>query len=283
MRRERLFLYLSLTANVALLVALLVSLGKVNFSEMKATAALRQAHELAQRLNELESAGKTRVANPPALSDAEVLELARLRNEVTRLRSEQRSAPPTSRAATSPKGAPVSATPQQAALAGITALTSTLSANVGLGQALAVGGWASPTPGRRIVGLISPELHADSPGSVLVTTRLIEFPDATMEQLGLHGLRTDATASQSKAVFTTEEFKALIERAEKMDGVDVLTAPRVVTRSGAEARVSVRQAHPDGTQTGPLINLTPTLDATGTAVRLDVGLELNYHLPAKHP
>lgn len=281
MRRERLLLLLSLAANILLLVALFYGFGHLTRAKSD-TAKERQQHEqLRQRVSELESAAKVAVTNKPALTDTEVLELARLRNEVTRLRNEQRAAPSKSGVAPVRPAALSNTEAPQAAAPAITTLTATVSANVGLGQALAVGGWAAPSPGRRIVGLLTPELHADSPGSVMVTTRLMELPDAALEQLGLQGLRTDQQSSLSQGLLTAEQLKALVERAEKMDGVDVLTTPRVLTLSGRQAQVSVTQAQPNGTHTGPVINLTPTLDATGTSVRLDVGLELN--LPATKP
>lgn len=283
MRREHFLLLASVGLNLALALLLVDQTGKQRAAAQLAFEQGNRAEALTRQLRELEVESRTRHAGPTAAASDEVLELARLRNEVTRLRNEARSATPTSPAAPPPKVAPTGSTPQQPAPSGITTLTSTVSANVGLGQALAVGGWASPTSGKRIVGLISPDLHADSPGSILVTMRLIEFPDATMEQLGLHGLRTDGTSSQSQAVFSAEQLKVLLDLTEKTAVIDVMSAPRVVTRSGTQARISVRQAHPDGTQTGPLINLTPTLDATGTAVRLDVGMELNLTSPTKQP
>lgn len=283
MRREHFLLLASVGLNLALALLLVDQTGKQRAAAQLAFEQGNRAEALTRQLRELEVESRTRHAGPTTADSDEVLELARLRNEVTRLRNEARSATSTSPAAPSPKVAPTGSAPQQPAQSGITTFTSTLSANVGLGQALAVGGWASPTSGKRIVGLISPDLHADSPGSILVTMRLIEFPDATMEQLGLHGLRTDGTSSQSQAVFSAEQLKVLLDLTEKTAGIDVMSAPRVVTRSGTQARISVRQAHPDGTQTGPLINLTPTLDATGTAVRLDVGMELNLTSPTKQP
>ncbi len=279
MRRERLLLLLSLTANVLLLAGLLYVLSQLARAKAVGWKQHLQSEMLHKRVSELETAAKAASASPPALTDTEVLELARLRNEVTRLRNEQRLAP---KAGSSPAPKlPLATNPPPAALASpVTTLTATLSANVGLGHALAFGGWTSPTPGKRIVGLLTPDVDASAPGAVMVATRLIEFPDAAMEQLGLQGLRTGQTHSQGQAHFTAEQLAALLKWAEQTDGVDMLTSPRIITRSGQAAQLAV-QAYSDSTNTGPVINLTPTLDPTGASVRLDVGIELKLPAPTQ--
>lgn len=281
MRRERLLLYASLTVNFVLVAMYFASLGKLKFAEIKAQQALHESERRVQRIQELEDTARSRAATKLALPNDELLELARLRGEVTRLRKEQRTTAPSpaSAPARSATSADNPATPVPAPA--VQTLTTTLSADVGLGQALAIGGWDSPTAGKRIVGFITPETEAGSPGMVTVSTRLLEIPDAVMEQLGLQGLRTGQTNSQSRTLFTGDQLKAILMQAEKIADVDVLTAPRVATTSGQQTQMSIRETRPDGTQTGPLLNLTPTLDATGTSVRLEVGVELNLPTPAR--
>jgi type II secretory pathway component GspD/PulD (secretin) len=111
-----------------------------------------------------------------------------------------------------------------------------------------------------------------------VQSHLISVPDRLLERLGLQDLRTDENASQAAAALDAARFAALLKFAEGENGVSVLSAPRVLTGNGQAAQISVRQTQPDGSATGPALSLTPTLDATGTSVRLDVNLELN--LPA---
>lgn len=207
-----------------------------------------------------------------------MLELARLRNEVTRLRNEQRAAAVTNSVAARRPAAPAPAVSPSPARP-ITKLTSTVSAQVPLGHALAIGGWAGLEPGQRVVGFITPATVADSPGAVLLETRLVSLPDRLLDRLGLQDLRTDEAGSQSAAGLDPARLAALLKLAEQETGVSILSSPRVLTPNGQPATVSVTQTQPDGTHTGPIIKLTPTLDATGSSVRLDVGLELN--LPAK--
>ena len=90
----------------------------------------------------------------------------------------------------------------------------------------------------------------------------MEFPNSLREQLGMQQM-------QNGAAFTPDQFRAFLQRAEQSDGVDVLSMPRIITLSGREAQVAISSRQPDGTVTGPVINVTPTLDATRTAVRMD--------------
>jgi len=276
-RGQRILLLGSLGCNLLLLLALLSSHHRSAQIQAELAASQREQSRQMAVLSELESAAKPQPASKPSLSDSELVELARLRNEVTRLRSEQRAATPTNSPAVRrplvPAPAPAPAAPP------VTKLTSTVTAQVPLGHALAIGGWAGDEPGQRIVGFITPTTDPNAPGQVLLQTYLVTLPDRLLDRLGLQDLRTDQTGSQSAAGLDSGRLAALLKLAEQEAGVSTLSTPRVLTANGQAATVSVTQAQPDGTQLGPTINLTPTLDATGTSVRLDVGLELN--LPAK--
>ena len=133
----------------------------------------------------------------------------------------------------------------------------------------------------RLLGFITPETMPEVPGSVLVQTRIVSVPDALLDRLGLQALRAEATANQGPATFDAAQFAALLKTMEQTEGADVLSAPRVLTANGRAAQVSVVQTHADGTVTGPVVNLTPTLDASGTSVRLEVNLELSFPSPVR--
>lgn len=289
MRRERVILFLSLGLNAALCICLYNLRYDYHQLGIAFADESRDYGQTRRRLEELEISSRSRPAPQPSLTDSEVLELARLRNEVTRLRNEQRAvAKPNAPAARrAPSAAPSSAlaTPPP-----VTRLTSTVTAQVPLGHALAVGGWAGQEPGQRVIGFITPvtvndagfitpAAMAGAPGQVLLQTHLLTIPDRLLDRLGLQDLRTDQPSSQATAGLDAARLAALLKLAEQETGVSILSAPRVLTTSGRAAQISVTQAHPDGTHTGPVISLTPTLDASGTAVRLDVGLELNLPMP----
>ena len=277
MRRERLLLYLSLAANVMLGICLYNLRYDYRQLGVAFADADRDYTHTRRRLEELELAAKSRATNNPALTDVEMLELARLRNEVTRLRNELRAvtnAPPAKTVA-APVKAPL--TPLS-----VVRFTNAVTATIPLGHALVLGSWASPEPGKRLLGFMTPETTPDAPGSVLAQTRIMSVPDALLDRLGLQALRAETAANQGPAIFSAAQFATLLKTMEETEGVDVLTAPRVLAANGQAAKIAVTQAQPDGTSTGPVIHVTPTLDADGTNVRLEVNLEL-YFPAAKQP
>lgn len=279
-RGQRILLLGSLGGNLLLLLALLSAHHRSGRIQAELAASQREQSRQMVILSELESAAKSQPASKPSLSDSELVELARLRNEVTRLRGEQRAAAPTNspsvRRSPVPAPAPVPTAPP------VTKLTSTVTAQVPLGHALAIGGWTGAEPGQRIVGFITPATDANAPGQVLLQTHLVTIPDRLLDRLGLQDLRTGENSSQAAAGLDSARLAALLKLADQTAGVSVLSAPRVLTGNGQVAQISLRQSQPDGTEFGPAISLNPTLDATGSSVRLEVGVELNL-APAKQP
>lgn len=279
-RGQRILLLGSLGGNLLLLLALLSSHHRSARIQAELAASQREQSRQMAILSELESAAKSQPASKPSLSDSELVELARLRNEVTRLRGEQRAAAPTN--SPSVRRSPVPAPTPVPAAPPVTKLTSTVTAQVPLGHALAIGGWTGAEPGQRIVGFITPATDANAPGQVLLQTHLVTIPDRLLDRLGLQDLRTGENSSQAAAGLDSARLAALLKLADQTAGVSVLSAPRVLTGNGQVAQISLRQSQPDGTEFGPAISLNPTLDATGSSVRLEVGVELNL-APAKQP
>lgn len=278
MLSRKLIQYVAAVVWVGAVICFVIALRKIQTAQAIFAEAELEHQRARQALQQHKAEAEKLRAPQPALSNAEVLELARLRSEVTRLRSEQRAAALTNSGAARRPPAPAP-TPSPSPVQPVTKLTSTVSAQVPLGHALALGGWAGPEPGQRIVGFITPATDASSPGAVLLETRLVSLPDRLLDRLGLQDLRTDQAGSQSTAGLDPARLAALLKLAEQEAGVSILSSPRVLTANGQAATVSVTQTQPDGAHTGPVMKLIPTLDATGTSVRLDVGLELN--LPAK--
>ena len=267
MRREHLLQYLAAVILTVCVIGWFSAMGKLRTAHALLADGNREAEQARQTLKELQAfaAKEQRAANKPALSDAEILELARLRNEVTRLRTEQRA---TSAKPTAVTAAPM--TPEEATATTVVSHGVTSSANIQLGHTISLGVWHSTTPGKQIMGFLTPEISGDG---VLVATRIFEMPKSVSEQLGFDQWRNGAT-------FTPDQFKVILQRAEQADGTDVLTMARIITLSGREAQVAIRERQADGTESGPLIRVTPTVDATRTTVQLDFKFELNQRIPA---
>lgn len=288
MRRELLLQYLAAVVLAVCVAVWFSAMGKVRAAKALLAEGDREVEQARLALKDLQAnAAKERAANKPALSDAEVLELARLRNEVTRLRGEQRDAARRSTAQASeptPSALVESSTTAPGGFRGVATLSTSVLATIGLGQSLAVGGWKSPVTGKRIVALVTPELHRVSSeppvDGVAMTTHIVEMPNSTFEQLGLGAMWSGQAGGKAQATLTQEQMKVLLERAKESTGTDILSAPRVVTWSGREAQVSVSDIGGDGIEFGPTLNITPTLDAARTSVRLDLKFRLNLPPPA---
>ena len=268
MRREKLFLFASVTLNLVLAWLLVTQVQHQRAATALADKQGQQVEALAQQLREAEASRRSPTTSSAATSD-EVRELARLRNEVTRLRNELRAimtAPP-AKAVAAPVKAPL---PSPSVVKFTNAVTTTIP----IGHALALGGWSEPGTGKRILSFITPETPPDAPGSVMVHTRLMSVPDALLDRLGLQALRAETAVNEGPIIFEAAQFATLFKTMEQTDGTDLLSTPRVLTANGQAAKIAVTQAQPDGTSTGPVIHLTPTLDATGANVRLEVNLEL---------
>jgi hypothetical protein len=235
-----------------------------------------QAAEQAALREEAERQAKAQ-ADSPELQRlrADRDELLRLRNEVTQLRRQLAEA--TARRAASLKAN--STTSVEQASAPVQTFTATVGATIGWRSTLVMGGWPTQ-PGKRSVFLVQPELagEAKQSGSILVKTRILEMPDEVFAQMGLDGLRTEGRLSSSHVVLTPEQTEAIVKALETTAGVDVLSAPRVLTSNGVAARVSIgdTKTSPSGEsyQTGPSLEVLPTVSADPANVRLDVSAQL---------
>lgn len=275
MRTERRLLLASVALNLGL--AVLLFLQRREQHTLAATlAAQAREHQLLKQTHEASLLKPA--AAPAVVSDADALELARLRNEVTRLRGDLRVAAAATNALATARVAPAAA-PVPPSAPAIRQVTAHVNVQLPLGQTLAMGGWAGERPGDRIISFITPSTDPAAPGSVAVQSHLVSVPDRLLDRLGLQDLRTEEAVSQAATTLDPARLAALLKFAEREEGVSVLSAPRVLTLSGRAAEVSVRRVLRDGGEIGPLLKLTPTLDPAGSNVLLQVGLELNLAQP----
>lgn len=97
----------------------------------------------------------------------------------------------------------------------------------------------------------------------MVAARFAEVPEAAVETLGLKELRTEVRAAERYSTFSPEAGAELVCALTQTTGVDVLTSPRLVTRSGSEATISIG-GHADGE--GISMKLTPEVQPGGDSV-----------------
>jgi hypothetical protein len=207
---------------------------------------------------------------------ADQSELLRLRNEMTRLRRQLADA--TARRGAPTKETPL-ASPADPAAPPVQIFTANVGTTVALKQTLAMGGWATK-PGTRTLFFIQPEIDdaAAQAGHILLKGRFLEMPDEILAQVGLDGLKTENTLTSSHVILTPEQADALTKTLEQTPGVEVLSAPRVQTGSGVQARVAVTNtkttASGEKYELGPSVEIVPVISADRGSVSLTISAQL---------
>ncbi|MBM3892019.1 MAG: hypothetical protein FJ388_23130 [Verrucomicrobia bacterium] len=153
-----------------------------------------------------------------------------------------------------------------------TPFKTSLRVRVASGQTVVAGGWVSG-PGKRAIALGTPVIDAQN-GQVTFSMRFIDAPDAVWNRLGLDNVKSDGRDSSQSSILAAGRLDAILRAARNEPGVDVLSAPRVTTLDGQEARISIGQdSDPNGMIS---VKIVPKL----TPDRSAVGLSLDAQLPA---
>lgn len=140
------------------------------------------------------------------------------------------------------------------------------------GETVVAGGWAS-APGKRVLALGTPVIDAQN-GQVTFSMQFIDAPEVAWNRLGLGNVKSDGRESWQSSTLAAGRLDTILRAARNESGVDMLSAPRVTTLDGREARISIGQdSDPNGMLT---VSLTPTL----TPDRSAVDLSLDAQLPA---
>src|SRR5688572_31276484 len=258
-------------------------LRKLHAEGARLRALLADAHVRA----EAESASR---AGQPTESELERLreeraELVRLRGQVAELRRDLKSM----------QQAMTRANSAAAAMKGITVadlvqeFVANIQATVPPQQTLVTGGWKLPS-GKHALFFVEPMLvgadgnrlemvgDADSPGQIVVQTRIVELSEEALSRHGFSGLKSDAPETGGQLLLTAAQQREILGALEQERGVDILAAPRVVTLSGRQAQVKVANAHTtpmgESFETGPVLDLVPTVAADGRSVDMRVSAQV---------
>jgi RNA polymerase sigma factor (sigma-70 family) len=276
------------TAGVALLVA-----GGI------ATIVMQQLHNkrlreenralLVQKRQTAEEAANANLSNllaqakTPQLSKDQFSELLRLRGEVGRLRKDLKlaAAIKVSDANQNPgtNNVETEKAPEM--------LNASVDARVGNGQMLITGGWTYQ-PGKRLMVLVTPTIDN---GSVDFKTQLVELPEGVMDQLGLQSLKSESAEGATEKpvnfsmIFNQDAAKTFVKVLEGTDGVDLLTAPGIVTADGRQAQIQVLKGvgHENDSEPLHVIDLLPHVTADGKSVDLMLQAHITKVLQKKVP
>ena len=200
-------------------------------------------------------------------------ELLRLRGEVSQLREQLKTAQQANRAAER-KDAAVPAPVTGASASPVETYSATLRATLAPQQTLATGGWLMPN-GKRGIVLVEPAIISNAGGTaqVMIQTRFVELSDDALASVGLAGLKSQGKESTSQSILELEQSRLLIQSFETTPGVNVLSAPRVSTSDGRQARVSVTNRRTiDGAEyeVGPTLDVLPQVSPDGKSVEMTI-------------
>ncbi|EEF57399.1 sigma-70 family RNA polymerase sigma factor [Pedosphaera parvula] len=202
-------------------------------------------------------------ANQSGLARDQLSELLRLRGEATRLRNELKNAPAIAQAS-APKPAPASTNNDS-----LKPFTANFTARVGNGQTLVTGGW-SITPGKRTLLITTPTIHEDGgpTRAVLIQSMVLEISEELMAQFGMDQLKVDGQESSHQILLESAAATNLINELKKTEGVSIQSAPRVLTRAGTAATISIVSNQPNRTTPNYTVGMTPNVTTDGSAVDL---------------
>ena len=256
---------------------------KAEGAALQAQLAERRAHAEAERASR---AGQVSDAELERLRE-ERSELVRWRGQVAELRRDLKSMQQGMARASSAASAAAKTNITAADL--VQAFVANVQATIPPQQTLVTGGWQLPS-GKHALFFVEPMLvgadgnrlemvgDADSPGQIVVQTRIVELSEEALSRHGFSGLKSDAPETGGQLLLTDAQQRKILGALEQEGGVDILAAPRVVTLSGRQAQIKVANAHTtpmgESFETGPVLDLVPTVAADGRSVDMRVSAQV---------
>jgi hypothetical protein len=199
-------------------------------------------------------------------------ELPRLRGEAARLRRELAAATNLSGGSRVPLAA--ESAQDMPAQTNLTAFTGTARALLAPGQTLVMGGWPL-APGQRALALFTPsKVSEGQPETVLISGMYVQVPGTLLAGPGWEQFQSVTKDANSSSVFDAGQARAFVEALQKLEGVQVLSSPRLMTTSGNAGSISIGQGNGTGLNTTLLAVMSPD----GQTVDLTVSNSLR-HLP----
>jgi RNA polymerase sigma factor (sigma-70 family) len=259
---------MKLALSALFLIALITALTLVQRSRTHLAAemsALRSQNEKKRSATE-----RNRQTADPSAEGSELQRLRKAQRDPMRLRAA--STEPRHQVESPPRADPSEAEPEPPLMAEpdspVVKYFANPSAKLARGQTLVTGGWRTES-GNRTLLLVTPEISEGDAGVKQVNFQMVWVagPDDVLAELGLDGLFTDNRTNDAAHLLSQAQTRILMAGLVGGTGVEVLTAPRVTTKEGLQARIDVTQSKTEegGTlQVGPAVELTHTIGADGT-------------------
>ncbi len=219
-------------------------------------------------------------------------ELLRLRGETAQLRQQLKTLRESKPPAPAKESAPAVLSVESPD-GPVQTFTSTVNVLLAPGQSVVTGGWRLPD-GKRGVVLVEPSFVSAtgdllngpvSGGQVVIQARFVELSDEVMVKAGLDSLKADAKETSGHGVLDARQAKDMIALLEASQGVNVLSAPRVLTLEGRQAQINVSQTKTINdvqVELGPSLDVVPRVSADGRATDLSIVARIRLEAsPAK--
>ncbi len=261
--------------NLVLLLAL-GAMGVLWFQQWQSATALRRETEaqrrelarLAALEAELEQLKQANAALRAQLPNAN--ELARLRAQATELQRTKQELNRAQTAAEAAISAARNASPPPATATNVPPpLAFRGTVRMGGGQTFITGGWAMED-GRRGYAFVTPTVGPN--GDVTIEAKLLAVPETAVNSTGLAGFLTQEREADRYGLTDPNLTRSVLESIQKLQGVDVLSAPRVITTAGAPAAIAIG----DTTKPGGAIRLdfNPRMATDGSGLDMQMDLQL---------
>ncbi len=271
-RKTAVALVVALLALVACSFLLFLQRQAMRAQQAQAAEARAQAAEAArlqadnERLRALESENRR--------LREESRELPRLRGDIARLRRELAALTNAPNSVSIAPSGPDAAT--GAAASNAVVFVGQARASLARGQTLVMGGWPVEE-GKRTLALFTPDFGTtNTPGDTLVIGGLfLQAPEALLSGPGWEQFQTATREASGSGIFEADQARSFIDALRKMEGVEILSSPRLATTSGTAGSISIGDT--DGS--GLNVTLLPVLSPDGRTVDLTVSNSLR-RLPA---
>lgn len=199
-----------------------------------------------------------------AASQVNGTELARLRGEIIRLKDELTIA--TNTLKRMQKSSAHLGDSSNSSQTNFTVFTGSARATLPFGHTLVTGGW-SMEPGKRTLAFFTPEKSDSEPsGSILIKGMFIQVPEAILSGTGWESFKSVTSDATQSGVLEGSQAQSFLESLKKMEGVDILSAPRLQTSTGVAGTISIGQDKGSGMDT----SIMPVILSDGGSVDLTV-------------
>ncbi len=108
----------------------------------------------------------------------------------------------------------------------------------------------------------------------------MEYTEEAGLTTGLAQLNTDEQSATKATELSAQQFEAIQAAASRHDGIEFAAVTAITTLNGRHSEIQSVDSHQtawgDKYQTGPVIDIIPTIGSDGQSVQMMIAAHLNY-------